>query len=90
MLVKVHMENILEFTRNGQDCKMEISADGTAYFMPINAAGYRDTILIQEYLAYDYEDCENEEQYKEWLADCYYGAPMEAKNGELVKIEFIK
>ncbi len=89
MLVKAHIENILDFTRNGQDCKMEIGVDGTAYFMPINAAGYHDTILIQEYLAYDYEDCENEDQYKEWLSDCYYGAKMEAKNGEIIEIKFI-
>ncbi len=90
MLVKVELKKVLEFMQEGEDCKIEISADGDAYVLPIRAVGYHDTIAIQELFADDYEDCESEENYSAWLADSYKDFEIEAKNGELVKIEFIK
>lgn len=97
MLVKVELKKVLDFMQEGEDCKIEISADGDAYVLPIRAAGYHDTIAIQELFADDYEGDEGQElpdntddYYMDWLNSCYRNLEIEAKNGELVKIEFVK
>ena len=90
MLVKVNLQEIMDFMKEERDCKIEIDADGKASVLPIDAAGYDDTIAKQELYASDYEECESDEAYTEWLEGCYYGMELEAKNGKLVKIEFVK
>lgn len=90
MLVKINLEEVMEFVKDGRDCKVEIDADGQAYVMAAEAAGYEDTILIQQFDAYDYEECESEAQYTEWLESCYIGEELEAKNGKKIEIEFTK
>ena len=97
MLVKVEMKKVLEFMQEGEDCKIEISADGDAYVLPIRAAGYYDTIAIQELYADDYEEEDGQElpddtddYYMDWLNSAYRNFEIEGKNGELVKIEFVK
>ena len=90
MLVKVNAKEIMDFMKEERDCKIEIDADGKASVLPIDAAGYEDTILVQELYASDYEECESDKAYTDWLEECYYGMELEAKNEELVKIEFVK
>lgn len=90
MLVKVNLQEIMDFVKEERDCKIEIDADGKASVLPIDAAGYDDTILVQELYASDYEECGSEKDYIDWLEECYYGMELEAKNDELVKIEFVK
>ena len=97
MLVKVEMEKVLEFMREGKDCKIEISSDGDAYVLPFDAAGYHDTIVILDLYADDFEEDDDQElpgdtydYYMDWLNGCYRNVEIEAKNGELVKIEFVK
>lgn len=89
MLVKINLEEILEFLRDGKDCKVEIDSNGWSAVIPDDAAGYEDTILVQHFEAYDYEECEDEEDYIGWLKSSF-ADEIEAKNGELIKIELEK
>lgn len=90
MLVKINLEDVLEFVEDGKDCKVEIDQDGRAYVIPQDAAGYDDSILIQYFDSEDYQECENEEEYISWLKDNFESADLEANNGEFIKVEFEK
>ncbi len=90
MLVKVNLQEIMDFMKEERDCKIEIDADGKASVLPIDAAGYDDTMLVQELYASDYDECGSDEAYTDWLEECYYGVELEGKNEKLVKIEFVK
>lgn len=88
MLVKINLDEILEYVQNGEDCKVEINKDGEAYTLSTNAGGYDDTILTQNLEAYDYEECESVEGYTEWLEDCFQNE-LEADD-EVIKLELVK
>lgn len=88
MLVKINLDEILEYVQNGEDCKVEVSADGQAYVLDQEATGYDDTILTQNLEAYDYEECESVEGYTEWLEDCFQNE-LEADD-EVIKLELVK
>lgn len=93
MLAKVNLKSILTYVTRGQDCKIEITKDGDCLVFPVipgEAFGYRDSILIQEFDAYDYQDCDNEENYIDWLIDCFQGVELKAINGEVIKMEVVK
>lgn len=87
LVVKLDVEEILEFVKNGEDCKLEVCKDEFVAVMPAEAAGYEDAILVQTFDAYDYEDAGDEEAYIDWLKSCYKGEEFEA--GEyLITFEF--
>ena len=88
MLVKVNLNEILEFVQNGEDCKVEINKDGEAYTLSTNAGGYDDTILTQYFEVDDYKECENGQGYIEWLEDCFQNE-LEADD-EVIKLELVK
>lgn len=90
MIVKVKLSEVLDFVKDGKDCKIEIDADSKANVLPIDAAGYDDTIAKQELYASDYEECGSEKDYVDWLEGCYDDFELEANNGELYKITFVK
>lgn len=90
MLVKVNVQDIVDYVKEERDCKIEIDTDGKASVLPIDAAGYDDTIAKQELYASDYEECGSEKDYVDWLEGCYDDFELEANNGELYKITFVK
>lgn len=83
--VEVKLEEVLEFVRNEEDCKIEIDSDNNAaeaYVLPIEAAGFEDKINTQTIEAYDYQEFDgDEEAYIDWLTGCY-DRPYEAVDGE--------
>lgn len=91
--VIVKKEEVLDFIRGGEDCKIEIDYDGNfaeAYVLPIEASGFENKINTQTIEACDYKEFEEEVDYLDWLVDCY-DKPYEATSGEdeyLIKIEF--
>lgn len=90
MLVKVNVNEILEFVRDGEDCRLEIDKDGWHGVIGNSASGYPDTVLKQKFYAYDYEECENEEEYIQWLIDCYYQEHFETEDGQEFTIEITR
>ena len=90
MLVKVNVEEILDFVRNGEDCRLEIDKDGWHTVISNDASGYPDTVLKQEFYAYDYDDCENEIGYINWLMECYYESHFETEDGQSFTIEMTR
>ena len=91
--VIVQKEEILDFVRKGEDCKIEVDyIDGIAevYVLPIEASGFENEINSQTIEAYDYKEFEEEEDYLDWLVGCY-DIPYEATNGEdeyLINLDF--
>lgn len=91
--VVVKKEEILDFARRGEDCKIEIDySDGVAeaYVLPIEASGFQNEINSQTIGACDYNEFEVEEDFLDWLVDCY-DKPYEATSGKdeyLIKIDF--
>ena len=91
--VLVNKEEILDFARRGEDCKIEIDySDGVAeaYVLPIEASGFQNEINSQTIGACDYNEFEVEEDFLDWLVDCY-DKPYETTSGEdeyLIKIDF--
>lgn len=85
-LVRVDVNEILGFVRDGKDCKLEISEDAIGYILPEEAGGYDDTIHIEHFESYDYEECEDEEEYIDWLKDSFQ-SELEAKDGTIIKVE---
>lgn len=91
--VLVNKDEILDFVRGGEDCKIEIDySDGVAeaYVLPIEASGFQNKINSQIIEACDYNEFEVEENFLDWLIDCY-DKPYEATSGEdeyLIKIDF--
>lgn len=87
LLVRVNVEEVIEFVANGQNCKAEIESDGNITIIPQNAEGYDDIILTLNFDAEDYDECESEEEYKEFLKDNYKDIEIETDD-YLVKVEF--
>lgn len=91
--VVVKKEEILDFARRGEDCKIEIDySDGIAeaYVLPVEASGFQYKIDSQIIEACDYNEFEEEEDFLDWFVGCY-DIPYEATSGEdeyLIKIEF--
>lgn len=91
--VVVQKDEILDFVRGGEDCKIEIDySDGVAeaYVLPIEASGFQNEINSQTIGACDYNEFEVEEDFLDWLVDCY-DKPYEVTRGEdefLIKIDF--
>lgn len=91
--VLVKKDEILEFVRKGEDCKIEIDySDGVAeaYVLPIEASGFENKISSQTIEAYDYNEFEDEEDFLDWFVGCY-DMPYEVTSGEgeyLIKIDF--
>lgn len=76
--VDVELNKILDFVRNGEDCKITVNVkdeDFEANVLPLNAFGYEDEICSQEISFGDYEDIlrdyGGENDYIEWLEDAY-------------------
>lgn len=66
----VNYEDILSFLRTGEDCKVEFYKDGTTAVFPIEAQGYPN-IMKQEFYVYDYQQCDTEKEYKDFISVCY-------------------
>ena len=90
MEVEVKASEILEYAREGKDCKIEISGAGAGCVLPLEAYGYDDTILIQSIEAYIYEELESDADFFiGWLTDAYEGVELEATGGQIITIEII-
>lgn len=85
--VEVKASEILEYVKDGKDCKIEINEDGDGYILPAEAYGYEDTVLTQVIEAYHYEEIENNTEFINWLKDAYENEELEATNGQIVTIE---
>lgn len=91
--VLVKKDEILDFVRKGENCKIEIDySDGVAeaYVLPIEASGFQNKIDSQIIEACDYNEFEEEEDFLEWSIGCY-DIPYEVTRGEdefLIKIDF--
>ena len=85
--VEVKASEILEYVKDGNDCKIEINKDGDAYMLPAEAYGYEDTVLTQVIEACHYEEIENNAEFINWLKDAYENEELEATNGQIVTIE---
>lgn len=84
MLVEIDLKKVVEFVGQGEDCKVCVDKDGSAYVLPIAAAGYSDTILTQEFYAGDYAECESYKEYADWVDSCYYGQEFDAGSDEYI------
>lgn len=76
--IDVELNEILDFVRNGEDCKITINGkdeDFEANVLPLNASGYDDEICSQEISFSDYEEIlreyGGENDYVDWLKDSY-------------------
>ena len=85
--VQVQASEILEYMKDGGDCKIEISGTGDAYMLPLEAYGFKDTILVQVIEASDYKELENDTDFISWLSDAYEDVELEATNGQLINIK---
>lgn len=88
-VAEVEMKEILEFMREGKDCKIQVECDGIAWVTPIDATNFGTTVLTQELEAWQYEDFGDEEAYADWLTRAYYDFYFEFGNGYSIEIEFI-
>lgn len=66
----VNFEDILSFLRNGKDCRVEFYKDGTTATLPIEAQGYPSS-MKQEFYVYDYQECDTEKEYKDFITNNY-------------------
>ena len=71
--VEVKASEILDYIKEGQDCKIEISGPGDADILPLEAYGDRDTVLVQVIEASDYKEVEGEADFISWLRYAYEG-----------------
>lgn len=71
MQINIETSEILEYVRNMENCKIEVTQDGEAYVLPAGTSLVNEPALVQEFEAYDYQECYNEEEYLFWLEDCY-------------------
>lgn len=85
--VKVKAQEILDFVKEDQDCKLEIYKDGDYAVLSAEAKGY-ENILTQEFSAYDFEDLgSDEEAYKDWLKSCYFDQEFQCEDEQTIEIE---
>ena len=86
--IEIKASDILEYMKDGEDCKIEIDGAGAGYIMPAEAYGFEDTILTQVIEAYHLEELESEADFFiGWLADAYEGVELEATGGQVITIE---
>lgn len=69
---EVKVQDIIDWFEDGEEIvKVEIDKDGWNAALQGEAYGYADTIYKFELEKYDFEECENEENYKDWLNDSF-------------------
>lgn len=76
----IQFDDILEYIKNGENCNLVIChyteaghiTEGKyeAYIVPFQGQGYNQ-IYSMELYASDYEECDDEEQYIDWLTSCF-------------------
>lgn len=76
----ININDILKYVKNGENCNLVICqyteagqiTDGKyeAYIVPFQGQGYNQIYSMELYVN-DYEECEDEEQYKNWLIGCF-------------------
>ncbi|WP_311537288.1 hypothetical protein [uncultured Anaerococcus sp.] len=68
----VKVEDIIELFEDGEEIvRVEIDKDGWNAVLKNEAAGYEDTIYKFDLEKNDFEECEDVENYKEWLNDSF-------------------
>ena len=90
-MIKIEIEasEILDYMKEGQDCKIEIDGSGAGYIVPAEAYGYGDAILTQVIEAYHFEELGSEADFISWLKDAYKGEELEAPGGQIITVEII-
>lgn len=78
--LNVNVKDILEYVKNESNCNLVICHDTEAgeiqkgkyeaYIVPFQGQGYNQ-IYTMELYANDYDECIDEEQYKDWLISCF-------------------
>lgn len=76
----IQFDDILEYVKNGENCNLVIcqyteagqitKGKYEAYIVPFQGQGYNQ-IYSMELYASDYDECIDEEQYKDWLISCF-------------------
>ena len=84
---EIKADEILEYIREGQDCKIEITGAGGAYVLPLEAYGFEDAVLIQVIEAYHLEELDSEADFISWLKDSYEDMELEATGDQIITIE---
>lgn len=92
---EVKVKDIIDWFEDGEEIvKVVIDKDGWNAALQGEAYGYDDTIYKIELEKYDYEECEDENNYKDWLNDCFR-EPVEVEDEHsddesyLINIKFI-
>ncbi|WP_311537984.1 hypothetical protein [uncultured Anaerococcus sp.] len=68
----VKVEDIIDWFEDGEEIvRVEIDKDGWNAVLKSEAAGYEDTIYKFDLEKYDFEECENAEEYRDWLNDSF-------------------
>lgn len=68
----VKIDNIIDWFNDGEEIvRVEIDKDGWNAVLKNEAAGFEDTIYSFNLEKYDYEECGDIENYKEWLNDSF-------------------
>lgn len=78
--VDVNLQDILDYVKNESSCNLVICHDTEAgeiqkgkyeaYIVPYNGQGINQIHSMTLY-AEDYEECDDEEQYIDWLTSCF-------------------
>lgn len=79
--VETEFEDILKGVKDGIDYELKIYYAGKL-------------VDTQTFFAYDYEECESDEEYREWLEDCFYDYYDVRQHGDYdygykIHVEFI-
>ena len=69
MRVSVDIEDIFEYVKNGKDCSFSVDEWGDVNVGEYDGNNYG--IVTQWVTAYDYEECEDEQVFIDWLVSCY-------------------
>lgn len=92
---EVKVQNIIDWFEDGEEIvRVEIDKDGWNAALQGEAYGYEDSIYKFDLEKYDFEDCDDIEDYKNWLNDCFK-EPVEVEDeysddeGYLINIKFI-
>lgn len=92
----VYLKDILEYVKNESNCNLVICYDTEAgeiqqgkyeaYIVPYNGQGVNQIHSMTLY-AEDYEECDDEEQYIDWLTSCF-DTTIEVNKSEEEKYNF--
>ena len=85
--VQVQASDILEYMKDGEDCKIEIDSQGDAYVLPLEASGFKDTVLVQVIEAYHYKELESDTDFISWLKDAYEDVELTGLDEQLINIK---